>query len=99
MVDPMSPAAAALMRPAGVAPALASPPAAVLADPAVALDLQAEAQAVPADCQAAFLNPAVAQVVNLLQAVSQGNLQAQAVSRVNLPRVNPVVRAATSNSA
>ena len=45
----MSPAAAALMRPAGVAPALASPPAAVLADPAVALDLQAEAQAVPAD--------------------------------------------------
>ena len=37
MADPMSPAAAALMRPAGVAPVLASPPAAVPADPAVAL--------------------------------------------------------------
>ena len=45
----MSPAAAALMGRAGVAPVLASPPAAVLADRAVALDLQAEAQAVPAD--------------------------------------------------
>ena len=37
VADPMSPAAAALMRPAGVVRVLASPPAAVLADPAVAL--------------------------------------------------------------
>ena len=45
----MSPAAAVLMRPAGVSPAQASLPAAVLADPAVVLDLRAVAQAVPVD--------------------------------------------------
>jgi hypothetical protein len=45
----MSPAAAALMRPAGVVQVLASPPAAVLADPAVALALRAVAPAVPVD--------------------------------------------------
>ena len=49
VADPMSPAAAVLMRPAGVSPAQASLPAAVLADPAVVLDLRAVAQAVPAD--------------------------------------------------
>ena len=37
VVHPMSPAAAALMRPAGVVPVLASHPAAGLPDPAVAL--------------------------------------------------------------
>ena len=45
----MSPAAAALMRPAGVAPVLASPPAAVLPDPAVALAPRAAVQEVPVD--------------------------------------------------
>ena len=45
----MSPAAAALMRPAGVVPVLASRPAAVLADPAVALALRVVVLEVPVD--------------------------------------------------
>jgi len=45
----MSPAVAALMRPVGEAPVLVSPPAAVLADPAVALVPRAVAPAVPVD--------------------------------------------------
>ena len=70
MADPMSPAAVPLMRPAGVAPVLASHPAAVQPDPAVALAPRVEVLVDSAVGRVAVLEVLVDSVVGRLAAAS-----------------------------
>ena len=83
----MSPAAAALMRPAGVAPVLASPPAAVLADPAVALAPRVAVLEVPVDSAVGRVEVLVDSVVGRLAAASVEAGATDGDLRIALPRL------------